>query len=1091
MTLSPKIRVHSINSSLLVALCLAFVYHGALLLSGTFKRTYDAYVHIFFADHYARSWFDNWDYRWYTGFTVTSYPPGAQQSVALLSKQVGLLNAFVIVQLLAILLVIIGTYRFSRLWVGEEAAGYAALIAVFASSIAETVHVFGQLPTMYSLGFLLNALPFLSRWLGGGKWRYLFATLITFAATTAGHHVTTLFGSVFFAGPVIVDSLVTALRSPRADELDNRPVKVSRQNLRPLLVRRFRRVLPVTSRAILFGTGLIVVLLGVVLPYWLWSASDPITQISIPHASRDSYIENINAGIVFWLVPWGLCLLVLPYAAYKGLTSRIWPLVASLGLATFLGTGGTTPFPKMILGPAYEILTLDRFTFWATILILPIAGDLVVSIRHRGISSFLRIQFGSAVWRGIQIGLAATFLLVAIVVANFTQFRQFQPDPIDMQPIVNFINKDQHWRWRYLTLGFGDQMAWLSAQTTATTVDGNYHSARRLPELTTTPIERLEGAKYSGVPGIGSLQQFLAVPDKYNLKYVFSNDQFYDPLLFFSGWHRVNRLENGVVVWEREDIPPLPETLPRKEIPSIQRVMWGVIPLTSIAFALTVLIGYSIRSQLLSFFTFLGLTRLPIRLPGKRFTDAVWNRIDRRLARMASVPLSERSPRDSRWQFWSGWWKRLPRPRPPSRRLRWLNAILVVMVLASTGLSGVRVIARPVLSPSETVEAYFDDLDFRRFDAAYDRLNPDSRPSLDAFLLQLSVKGGLLASYAKLDSVVTTVEVEESDYAVIRAETLWVTSLAEYPSVQHIELVSLHGRWYLNQSDPTEISPPDQFVREPTVSYRSQERRTETTGPTDFADIMDRPVLQILSARLVVNDGLYSVVGEVMNIDVDPADLTVTAIVYDVNGTILTAYNAQTAAIHKLLPKEVSPFRVDFEGVAGSTGTTISTGIEFKANQRFPVERSIWEQAASIQVYAKAVVTGRDLYRDVAVQDLAVTTDASGKLLLTGDLHNTGTVEAVIPHILITYYDAAGSVVWVQEIFLPESIRSQRLLALVVPIQDPAAISTLLQTTQLFANTLQQEVAISPGWGELIYLPVESGYAAARVSINYLPGVGI
>ena len=125
------------------------------------------------------------------------------------------------------------------------------------------------------------------------------------------------------------------------------------------------------------------------------------------------------------------------------------------------------------------------------------------------------------------------------------------------------------------------------------------------------------------------------------------------------------------------------------------------------------------------------------------------------------------------------------------------------------------------------------------------------------------------------------------------------------------------------------------------------------------------------------------------------------------------------------------------------------------------------------------------------MQDLAVTTDASGKLLLTGDLHNTGTVEAVIPHILITYYDAAGSVVWVQEIFLPESIRSQRLLALVVPIQDPAAISTLLQTTQLFANTLQQEVAISPGWGELIYLPVESGYAAARVSINYLPGVGI
>jgi hypothetical protein len=42
---------------------------------------------------------------------------------------------------------------------------------------------------------------------------------------------------------------------------------------------------------------LIVCLIGVVLPYWLWSKADPITQIPIPHASRDSYIQNINAGI--------------------------------------------------------------------------------------------------------------------------------------------------------------------------------------------------------------------------------------------------------------------------------------------------------------------------------------------------------------------------------------------------------------------------------------------------------------------------------------------------------------------------------------------------------------------------------------------------------------------------------------------------------------------------------------------------------------------------------------------------------------------------------------------------------------------------
>ena len=63
----------------------ALCYHGVLSIFGTYRNTYDAYVHIFFADHWRRGWFDHWDPRWYTGFTLTSYPPGSQQSVAMVS----------------------------------------------------------------------------------------------------------------------------------------------------------------------------------------------------------------------------------------------------------------------------------------------------------------------------------------------------------------------------------------------------------------------------------------------------------------------------------------------------------------------------------------------------------------------------------------------------------------------------------------------------------------------------------------------------------------------------------------------------------------------------------------------------------------------------------------------------------------------------------------------------------------------------------------------------------------------------------------------------------------------------------------------
>ncbi len=238
-----RVRI-SINRRLLLALALAFVYHGALLLSGTYKGTYDAYVHIFFADHYARSWWDPWDARWYTGFPLTSYPPGSQQSIALVSGLFGLQGGFIFVAICAVLWVTVGVYRFSKIWVNDEAAGNAALLAVFSSCITETIHVFGQLPTIFSLGFLLNVLPFVYRWMRTGKIRILLVAWSVNAATTAGHHVSTLFGAIFFVAPVILLALVESIREALPDEPSSHPPQVTRANVKPLIARRLRRLLP-------------------------------------------------------------------------------------------------------------------------------------------------------------------------------------------------------------------------------------------------------------------------------------------------------------------------------------------------------------------------------------------------------------------------------------------------------------------------------------------------------------------------------------------------------------------------------------------------------------------------------------------------------------------------------------------------------------------------------------------------------------------------------------------------------------------------------------------------------------------------------
>ena len=51
---------------------------------------------------------------------------------------------------------------------------------------------------------------------------------------------------------------------------------------------------------------------------------------------------------------------------------------------------------------------------------------------------------------------------------------------------------------------------------------------------------------------------------------------------------------------------------------------------------------------------------------------------------------------------------------------------------------------------------FYNRLDFQEFEEAFEFFKPDPRFSLDQYLLQKSVQdGGLLPSYAKLDSIST------------------------------------------------------------------------------------------------------------------------------------------------------------------------------------------------------------------------------------------------------------------------------------------------------------------------------------------------
>lgn len=986
-----------------VALLSVLLFHGVLLFNRHFFSTYDALIHIFFSSSYAQSWFDPWEPRWYTGFMTVAYPPLSHYLIAIVSKGVGYLLAFALVQLYALLQLTVGVFRFSKLLTNPVAAGLASVALAVSSSLAETVHVFGQLPTILSLGFLLNATPFIWRYIQKGRRADLVKAVAWTAATTAAHHVTTLFGSVFFTGPLVVILLLAAFRSPRPGE----PLGGGAAQIK----RRLYRLAPRLYRTFSFGFLAVLMLIVVVFPYWYWSGTDPILQVPIPHGSRANFFAEPDLGLVFWVIPWLSAIWFLPFTLYRGLLGWRWPVVASLLLLLLLGTGGTTPIPRWLLGGAFDILTLDRFTFWSTMLILPFVGMALESGLRGPVRAYLDVAVGRRVRYGLLIALLLFSSAAAISVSTLTNYRRTQPDPIDINPILNFIEKDEHWRYRYLTLGFGDQMAWLAANTRATTPDGNYHSARRLPELTTTPIERLEGAKYKDVPGIGSLEQFLTTPEKYHLKFVFSNDSFYDPLLYFSGWHSLGRLSNGIEVWEREGFAPLPERLPRKTWPLVQRLMWGILPLLACALAYLVLM---------------------LKTRSVKPEPAKWQRsgLGKRLyTLLREDALPQLSP--SIWQPGN----LRPRVKRVLQHPGFAYSFIAVLLVVSVGWPSYAFYAtfvKPEDTPEAAVVAYWDALDFKRFEAAYEWLEPQKGLNFDRWLLELSVVGGLRSGFAKLDAIQpellayegtgTLDKPQPGDRALVRVNLNWLTAVDTQKSEELHELTRVGDAWRILAEPQATIRSQERFSAQPEVAYYRAPRRL-TTNSTSKADILDRPRFVVLDARLVryevMQENFFtgeleptqqlSVVGSLQNVDARPADLTMTAALRDAQGRALTHANAGTLMMHKVLPSETTPFRIDFDAVAAPVNV---------------------DEVVGFDLFPNAVVTSYDLERD-----LASWTQAGSSSLQVRAL-NLGTREATVPHALASLYDAAG-LAWVNEAYAPEAIPARDARTFEIPLTLP------------------------------------------------------
>jgi hypothetical protein len=530
-----------------IILLTAAAVHLPLLLAELPLKSYDTNLHIFFAAHYLHHWFDPWNPKWFAGFSQTTYPPLPQQWIAVLSHIFGLDMAYMVVQFLAIVVLAYAMYRYAAIWVSERAASFAALGVALLGSESFLVYNAGQLGTTWEAALYILALPYLYEWLRYGGFRPFIKAVVLFAAACAAHDVIVIFGTAFFTLPLIALAIM---------DRDNGEHTTSRG--------------AVIGRTVAMLIAASIAITIVLLPYWIELFRYRITQLPIPHASRANYILSPFWGLNYFVIPYGAMILALPFILVRGArVPRLRPLLIGFWFCFMIGLGGTTPLGVWILHRAFYVLTMERFSYWATLMALPIVGllcsDLVGRFRARA---------------AVPLGLLAALTCAGAVA--WSTFRPTDNYPFSTEPVAQWLDRGGHDQYRYLVLGFGNKLSRLAMETKATTVDGEWYSARRLPELTQFGGGSLDNSRYFGSGGLQALQAVLRHADRYGLKWVFVRDPYYYPLLDFAGWRQVDQLNNGAItIWSKEGVPPAHPMVFGVKPPAWQGIMWGVVPIGS------------------------------------------------------------------------------------------------------------------------------------------------------------------------------------------------------------------------------------------------------------------------------------------------------------------------------------------------------------------------------------------------------------------------------------------------------------------------------------------------------------------------------
>lgn len=539
-------RTASLLSSVAIA---ASVFSVPMVVHVEQLRSWDAKTHIFFASGYLNDWWSLWEPRWYGGYNRASYPPLSHQMVAalarLLNDNLELSYSIILFSFLAI--GPIAAYSLSTgLSANRNSAQVAAMLFAFLPSIHLMVFSHGQFAGYISLIFLMFATGAIKIFLRDGGTLNGIRAVSLIACSVASHHATPVLLLPVIAPIVFITHL-------SQDSSTNR--------------------LTIIKRSAILALVSISVSIVVILPFWKWTLDFKMQQ-PIPHPSRENFLGSIPVAKLYFVDNYQFLLLLLPLLLYWcARFQRHRLLLLGSVLLMLLGLGGTTKLPFLIFGEEWQWLTYERFSVWATIMLMPIIGETIVNLKKPSHETLLR---------------AILSLLVgstAIWIINPGQYRT-TPAPIDLSPTINVIKENPLCLNRYLALGFSNQLPDFSTYSGAQTLDGLWHSARTDPLLRQSGIGSLSDALY-WEGGDKVLLTFLQREDPLPAYCIFLNQSSpaegeLKRIVLEAGWEVNVVLENNVTLWTKpvsnDELIQITNIETQDNTEILEGLAWGTLP---------------------------------------------------------------------------------------------------------------------------------------------------------------------------------------------------------------------------------------------------------------------------------------------------------------------------------------------------------------------------------------------------------------------------------------------------------------------------------------------------------------------------------